>query len=392
MGGGGATPVCGDGALTGAEKCDDGNAQSNDGCSASCALESGWTCGSALPTVCTAVCGDGLLVGKEAEAGGCDDQNSLAQDGCAECKVENEFVCSGTPSVCKKTCGDGKLDPGEKCDDANAILGDGCVSCAISTGYQCNNTTLPSACNDIDECAAATSPCNANGTCTNKPGSFSCACKTGYVGDGVTCTALNRCPTTRTQLLGTNDVVAATSVDVVSNSGGVVTLHIDATAGGLLNALKNPWVFISLSTPGKVGLTDVTSIPSTGWDLALKRTMLYANGGDGGAGKGSAVRIAKEFAQVTAADATSAVFATERFFDDQCKALPEPTNLGLVLTSFTGWDEEDQDHLIYPRYGTYLVKSASGKLYKLAIFSFYGTAAGGTNGSPAHYLIQFAAL
>ena len=42
---------------------------------------------------------------------------------------------------------------------------------------------------DIDECAADTSPCEANADCTNNEGSFTCACKTGFSGtDGVGCT------------------------------------------------------------------------------------------------------------------------------------------------------------------------------------------------------------
>ncbi len=45
---------CGDGIVngaTGAENCDDGNNANGDGCSASCSIESGWTCGG-TPTDC----------------------------------------------------------------------------------------------------------------------------------------------------------------------------------------------------------------------------------------------------------------------------------------------------------------------------------------------------
>ena len=41
---------------------------------------------------------------------------------------------------------------------------------------------------DNDECSTATDNCNADATCTNTPGSFTCACNGGYSGDGVTCT------------------------------------------------------------------------------------------------------------------------------------------------------------------------------------------------------------
>lgn len=48
---GGAAAICGDGAIAGAEVCDDGNAVDGDGCSALCAVESGFDCNGA-PSVC----------------------------------------------------------------------------------------------------------------------------------------------------------------------------------------------------------------------------------------------------------------------------------------------------------------------------------------------------
>ena len=38
---------------------------------------------------------------------------------------------------------------------------------------------------DIDECT--TNPCHADGTCTNTPGTFQCACNQGYSGNGLVC-------------------------------------------------------------------------------------------------------------------------------------------------------------------------------------------------------------
>jgi len=40
---------------------------------------------------------------------------------------------------------------------------------------------------DIDECNLKTDNCDSKATCTNTPGSFNCTCKTGYSGNGITC-------------------------------------------------------------------------------------------------------------------------------------------------------------------------------------------------------------
>ena len=83
------------------------------------------------------ICGDGIVVAGEE----CDDHNPFNGDGCSPfCTVETGWDCSGSPSVCTPTCGDGiVLFPkiitqdssgatGEQCDDANLTDGDGCDS------------------------------------------------------------------------------------------------------------------------------------------------------------------------------------------------------------------------------------------------------------------------
>ena len=40
---------------------------------------------------------------------------------------------------------------------------------------------------DIEECTAGGHNCDSNAACTNNAGSFSCACNSGYSGDGTSC-------------------------------------------------------------------------------------------------------------------------------------------------------------------------------------------------------------
>ena len=53
--------ACGDGVVDGNEACDDGNASNGDGCSSTCTIETGWSCGD---TGCTPVHGDGAIKGQ----------------------------------------------------------------------------------------------------------------------------------------------------------------------------------------------------------------------------------------------------------------------------------------------------------------------------------------
>ena len=40
---------------------------------------------------------------------------------------------------------------------------------------------------DIDECGTNVHNCDGNAQCTNTPGTFTCACNSGYNGDGTSC-------------------------------------------------------------------------------------------------------------------------------------------------------------------------------------------------------------
>ena len=46
---------------------------------------------------------------------------------------------------------------------------------------------------DIDECTAGIANCAVEATCMNTDGSYTCACNTGYAGDGVTCSSKLNC-------------------------------------------------------------------------------------------------------------------------------------------------------------------------------------------------------
>jgi len=105
--------------------CDDGNKNDHFGCKADCTGQlDGWNCtpgNQYNPSVCTEICKDGLVVGKET----CDDGNTTNAIGWACNSTCNGYytgwnctnpVLNGT-TECKTICGDGYKAGLEECDD-----------------------------------------------------------------------------------------------------------------------------------------------------------------------------------------------------------------------------------------------------------------------------------
>lgn len=175
---------CGDNYVNANETCDDGNTDVNDGCGATCQVETGWSCPTTTVTVgspptagfvtytstddCDEVCGDGLVAGDEtcdngrqctngaactdaAQCAGVGDGTCQvrAGDGCsATCRTEVGWICQVTPvgggalhatgGSCSAVCGDRLIRAGEQCDDGNIDSGDGCSNaCVRELGYTC---------------------------------------------------------------------------------------------------------------------------------------------------------------------------------------------------------------------------------------------------------------
>lgn len=199
--------------------------------------------------------------------------------------------------------------------------------------------------------------------------------------------ATSQCTAARSENVVSVDKIAPGAVSELESG----TLLVDATAGGIQAAASNARTYVNLATGTKVDVTDVAAPSSTAWDLAVKRSVLFTNSGDGGSGQGGAVFLAKSFDEVTAADADSAAFVSETFFDAECNALKD--EIGDIRTSFSGWyDYSMQGSKVTPRSGTYLVRGATGERYKMQILGYYGNADGSTEGAGARYVLKVGAL
>lgn len=134
-----AVAVCGDGAVSPGEACDDGNHDYADGCTGTCRqIEAGYSC-DASTNVCSpaAVCGNGVL---ETPFEECDDRNASSNDGCsASCQREPGFTCSRPGARCLPFYGDGIVTSAEMCDDTGRVNGDGCSATGkLEPGYFCS--------------------------------------------------------------------------------------------------------------------------------------------------------------------------------------------------------------------------------------------------------------
>jgi fibro-slime domain-containing protein len=135
-----APPVCGNSVIEQNETCDPPNG--NQGCSAACAVQNGWTCPQAGVCYRNPYCGDGVVQKTQGED--CDPPNTT---GCsATCKALPGYTCVGLgPSTCQKpVCGNGTIEFGEQCDDGNDTNpNDGCNTCKLAVGYVCPAEGVP---------------------------------------------------------------------------------------------------------------------------------------------------------------------------------------------------------------------------------------------------------
>lgn len=131
------------------EACDDGNAQTGDGCHDG-QIENGWSCNGAGAGSCTPLANDGTKRGDEE----CDDGNGVQYDGCFDGQIEVGYFCLHTPcdsttaagsALFNTTCGDGQWARGiEGCDpsigeDAGEHTECDTDNCIVTPEYTCRH-------------------------------------------------------------------------------------------------------------------------------------------------------------------------------------------------------------------------------------------------------------
>lgn len=194
------------------------------------------------------------------------------------------------------------------------------------------------------------------------------------------------CPSVAKQVLGPIGEVSEGQVTVLQADGKARTLYVDASAGGYSVQAAYPRLYLNLETAQAVPLTDYEAMTSTAWDLALKRPVLYTNGGTGGPGQGQVGFVFKPFAEVTAADEAASDPQVEQFWDDACTPALDP--IGSVLTTMSDWySYEDGTSAVVPKNLTFVLRGGTGKLYKLKIQEYYASPDGTKGKNSGHFVL-----
>ena len=117
------TPYCGDGYIQVSEACDDNNFSNNDGCSAACEIEAGYSC-TGQPSQCSPTA-----------------TPTPSPTSTPEPTPTPTSLCGNSnrdTSGCSGVKGQGIVLVCEECDDGNTAAGDGCdATCHVEEGWGC---------------------------------------------------------------------------------------------------------------------------------------------------------------------------------------------------------------------------------------------------------------
>lgn len=155
-----------------------------------------------LQAICDACAGGFIGDGKTCTAtttcGAACDGAGADDDAHAVCASDGTCACApgygGTVGTCSDVdecaTSNGGCGQNEACTNTQ-----GGHACTCNTGFERDSSGK---CVDTDECKAVPGPCHPDATCTNKTmdangQGFSCACKSGFTGDGSVCTDVDEC-------------------------------------------------------------------------------------------------------------------------------------------------------------------------------------------------------
>lgn len=114
---------------------------------------------------------------------------------------------------------------------------------------------------------------------------------------------------------------------------------VDATAGGIVDAATNAWLYLRFTPDGlrKVEVDDLEALDSSDWDLATKRFGIRLNSGVSGPSSVTAALVTDiAYADLTALPDTAALLE-ETYYDAQCMLIDDGSGQGAPNYAMTQW-------------------------------------------------------
>ncbi|MEM9456734.1 MAG: HmuY family protein [Myxococcota bacterium] len=154
---------------------------------------------------------------------------------------------------------------------------------------------------------------------------------------------------------------------------------VDATAGGIVEAPNNPWIYLRFTAEGleKVDIDDIQALDSTDWDIAAKRFGIRLNGGVGGPSTVSAAILdGSTYEEITALP-DDAMMASDEFYDADCNLIDDGTGQGAPNYRLTPW--WTYPGCVATTFVPFVLELADGSHVKLVIEAYYQAGQDGCN-------------
>ena len=147
---------------------------------------------------------------------------------------------------------------------------------------------------------------------------------------------------------------------------------VDASAGGMYDADKNPWIYLRFTDDGleRVDIDDETALEEMTWHLSARRYILRLNSGTSGPSCVGGAEVKGDYADVTTSDAEGADYNLEHFYDEECKIIEDNSNLpGSLDVVLGGW--WDYVSCVATTAQAFVIQLDDGRLLKFTVEQYY---------------------
>jgi hypothetical protein len=195
-----------------------------------------------------------------------------------------------------------------------------------------------------------------------------------------------------------DDKVSEGEVSTTTEGADFITF-IDASAGGMNGAARNPWVYVKFSADGatRVDIDDETALESMDWDMALRRFIVRLNGGSSGPSCVGAVGFLESSYEDLNAVPEGLEFGYDDYYTDDCTIINDSSGLPdspqVVMAPW--WEYPG---CVATTDVPFLVLLADGHVIKLRVEAYYGTGqdecdeSGSPGSDSAFYTLRWAVV